>query len=107
MEIYTTRIDVEFSISFVNLFIGHLVQRFLVFSRKGALLHIAGQNFALQKFSIDSFPKPFPVFVEGFHTFIAVFYHLLIFRIQKFNGFHNLPILFHLYFLVIMTSFNR
>ena len=39
MKIYTSTIDLEFSMSFANLFIGLLVQRFLVFSSKGALLH--------------------------------------------------------------------
>ena len=29
MKLYTTVTDLEFSTSFVNLFIGHLVQRFL------------------------------------------------------------------------------
>ena len=59
MEIYTIRTDLEFSMRFVNLFIGLLFQRFLVFSSKGVLLHITGQHFALQKFSVDSFPKSF------------------------------------------------
>ena len=35
MKIYTTITDLEFSMSFANLFIGLLVQRFLVFSSKG------------------------------------------------------------------------
>ena len=40
IKIHTSIIDLEFSMSFANLFIGLLVQRFLVFSSKGAILHI-------------------------------------------------------------------
>ena len=39
----------EFSTSFANLFIGLLVQRFLVFSSRGALLHITCHHFGYLK----------------------------------------------------------
>ena len=40
---------IKFSMSFANLFIGLLVQRFLVFSSRGALLHITCYHFGYLK----------------------------------------------------------
>ena len=50
MKIYTTITDLEFSMSFANLFIELLGQRFLVFSSKGDLLHITCHHFGHLKF---------------------------------------------------------
>ena len=45
IKLYTTITDLKFSMSFINLFIGLLVQWFLVFSSKEVLLHITIHNF--------------------------------------------------------------
>ena len=45
MKICISIIDFESSMSLANLLIGLLVQRFLVFSSKGALLHITCHHF--------------------------------------------------------------
>ena len=55
INIYTSIIDLEFSMSFANLFIGLLVQRFLVFSSKGALLHVTCHHFGHLKLLYKSF----------------------------------------------------
>ena len=55
IKIYTSTIDLEFSMSFANLFIGLLVQRFLVFSSKGALLHVTCHHFGHLKLLCKSF----------------------------------------------------
>ena len=55
MKIYTFMIDLEFSMSFSNLFIRLLVQRFLEFSSKGALLHITCHHFSDLKLLYKSF----------------------------------------------------
>ena len=91
MKLYTTITDLEFSTSFVNLFIGLLVQRFLEFSSKGVLLHIAGHHFGHLKLPCRCFmlitSRNLPVFVKGIHTFIADFYHLLVFTFKNVVGF--------------------
>ena len=55
MKICTTITDLEFSMSFANLFIGLLVQRLLVFLSKGALLHITCHHFGHLKLLYRSF----------------------------------------------------
>ena len=55
MKIYTSIIDVEFPMSFANLFIWLLVQRFFVFSSKGALLYITCHHFVHLKLLSRSF----------------------------------------------------
>ena len=55
INIYTSKTDSEFSMSFANLFIGLLVQRFLVFSSKGALLHVTCHHFGHLKLLYKSF----------------------------------------------------
>ena len=55
MKIYTSIIDLEFSLSSSNLFLRVLVQRFLEFSIKGALLHITCHHFSDLKLLYKSF----------------------------------------------------
>ena len=55
IDIYTSIIDLEFSMSFANLFIGLLAQRSLVFSSKRALLHITCHHFGHLKLLYKSF----------------------------------------------------
>ena len=55
MKIYTATTDLEFSMSFANLFIGLLIQSFLVYSSKGGLLHMTGHHFGHLKLLYRSF----------------------------------------------------
>ena len=55
MKIYTSIIDLEFSLSFSNLFLRVLVQSFLEFPSKGALLHITCHHFSDLKLLYKSF----------------------------------------------------
>ena len=55
MKIYTATTDLEFSMSFANLFIGLLIQSFLVYSSKGGLLHITGHHFGHLNCSTEVF----------------------------------------------------
>ena len=84
INIYKSITDLEFLMNFANLFIGLLVQSFLVFSSKGALLHITSSfwplKIALQNFSVDNFSKPFQFSQKGsihsLQTFvISLFLH--------------------------------
>ena len=84
MKLCTTITDLEFSMSFV-IFIGILVQRFLVFSSKGVLLHKTSHHFGhltlpYRKFFVDDFSKPFQflqkVSIHSLPTFIiSLFLH--------------------------------
>ena len=55
MKIYTTITDLKFSMSFANLLIRLLVQRFLIFSSKGALIHITCHHLGHSKLLYRSF----------------------------------------------------
>ena len=64
INIYTSIIDLEFSINLANLFIGLLVQKFLVFSSPRSSTSNNMSSFwllkiVLHEISIDSFSKPF------------------------------------------------
>ena len=124
MKLYTTINDLEFSMSFVNLFIGILVQRFLVLSSTGILLHIASHHFGHLRLPYRSFLLIFSPNLSSFCRRIPYIYCGLLsspyfcmshFCIEECNGFHcrTYPFTtqgadsFHLCFLVITTSFNR
>ena len=95
INIYTSIIDLEFSMSFANLFIGLLVQRFLVFSSKGALLHVTCHHFGHLKLLYKSFLLITSPNLSSFCRRVPYIHCGLLssyFYIQIFSGLHYLSL---------------
>ena len=118
-KIYTSITDLEFSMSFADLFIGPLLQRFLAFSSKGALLHITCRHFGHLKLLYKSFLTITCPNLSSFCRRVPYIHCGLLsspyFCIQICSGLHYLSLhntrgrFFYSSdsFLVITTSFNR
>ena len=95
MKLYTTITDLKFSMSFV-IFIVILVQRFLVFSSKGILLHKTSHNFGHLTLPYRSFLLMTSPNLSSFcRRFPYIHCRLLsspYFYIQKCSGFHYLSL---------------
>ena len=96
IKIHTSIIDLEFSMSFANLFIGLLVQRFLVFSSKGALLHITCHHFGHLKLLYRGFLLITSPNLSSFCRRVPYIHCGLLsssyFYIQIFSGLHYLSL---------------
>ena len=95
MKLYSTITDLEFWMSFVNNFIGFLVQRFLVFSSKGVLLHITSHHFGHLRLPYRCFLLITSPNLSSFCRRVSYIHWRLLSSLY-----------FHLCFLVITTSFN-
>ena len=93
---YKSITDLEFLMNFANLFIGLLVQRFLVFSSKGALLHITCHHFGHLKLLYKSFLLITSPNLSSFCRRVPYIHCRLLsspcFCIQISSGLHNLSL---------------
>ena len=96
MKLYATITDLEFSMSFINLFKGLLVQRYLVFSSKAVLLYITCHHFGHLTLPYRSFLLITSPNLSNFCRRVPYIHSRLLSSpylcIQKCSGFHYLSL---------------